>query len=201
MGDFVTPVKGLLAFICLFLCSTASATATVLSLDFDGAVYEAGATLDIDGATIENLDGEDLFLYRTDDFGMPAPGGFCALDANGACKANAKINFEFPVTDLMFSSFYVSGGDGAVLRAVVDDEVSRQFFITSETIVDLSDVGGISEISLFDTSGPNDKGIAFGGFSFTEYTPIPVPAGLPLLSSALMLLGLGRFRSKAQPRA
>lgn len=203
MGDFVTCFKALWGLFFIFIANTAFAATATLSLDFDSADYDGGSILNIDGATIENTEGGDLFVYRTGDFTFPFPGGFCALDADEVCKANATITFDDPVSDLTFSSFFVSDGDAVLLRAVIGDE-SREFFITSEELIDLSDLDGITQISLFDVSGVSDKGIAFGAFSFTEYVPppaIPLPAGFPLLLTALAFFGFGQFRSTARPRA
>ena len=143
------------------------------------------------------------------EFGMPAPGGFCALDATGACKSDVTISFGIPISNLSFSSFYVSAGDSVVLRAEVDGEIARQFFIVENTVIDLSDLNGITEISLYDASGRADRGIAYGGFSFTEYVPpkappaevIPLPASFFLLAAALAFLGIGQFKLTARTRA
>lgn len=190
-----------------------TASASVLSLDFNSVDYNGGSVLNVGLASIENLDGESFFVYGTGQFGMPAPGGFCALNVVGDCKGDARITFTKPITDLTFSSLYVSGGDGTVLRAMVDGVVAKQFFVKSESTIDLSDLGGITEITLYDVSGVRDRGIAFGGFHFTEYvipadttipkdtTVIPLPAGLPLLVSALLSLGLGRLRTTSHNRA
>jgi hypothetical protein len=184
-----------LLFACLF--QIASASTLPMQLEFEDLSVTDPSVLELEGATITHLAGGVLFVYEPGEFGMPAPGGFCALLQVGRnapkCKSDASIVFDAPVDQLTFQTFFVSGGDAALIEIVVDGFALPGFSVNSNTIVDLSEWSGIKELRLFDRSGRSDAGLAYGSFSFVV-TAIPIPAALPPFALALLFLSSRRFR-------
>ena len=196
-------ITALVGLICLLDFGPAFAKPQGFELDFDQLSISGivKGPVDLGVATVSSAtSGGALYIYPTGLFEMPEPGGFCALSAGfrPTCKADAVVAFDFPVSDLTFSSFYVTNGDTGIARAFAGNRQLPDVRVTTEQKIDLSAFPGITELFLLDESGDGDKGIAYGEFSFTA-TVIPLPATLPAF--ALGLLFLGRFRRNAPSRA
>lgn len=168
-----------------------------MQLDFEALSVTDPSVLVLEGATITHLADGVLFVYEPGEYGMPAPGGFCALLQDGRnppnCKSDASIVFDVPVDQLTFRTFFVSEGDAAFIQIVIDGIALPGFSVNSNTVVDLSEWSGIKELRLFDRSGSSDAGLAYGSFSYVV-TAVPIPAALPPFALALLFLSSGRFR-------
>ena len=186
------------AFFAMFF-ETAAASTTNLFLDFDDAVLAGKSLLNLPGASVSNLDGGGLFIYGSGTFGMPENGGFCALadleSSDPTCKADALISFSAPVSNLSFESFFVSKGDTAIVRAMIGDFAVPDMIVSTARTIDLTVWSGITQVFIFDKSGSGDAGIAYGRFSYVV-TTVPVPAGMPLLLAAIVLMGNLRARNR-----
>jgi hypothetical protein len=193
-------VKYLTAIFCIvFACSfqTAMASSVSMQLEFDGLSVSDPSVLELDGATITHGDGGKIFVYESGAFGMPAPGGFCALQQIGRnppnCKSDATLVFDNPVSDLSFETFFVSGGDQANVSIIIDGIDVPDINITSNQVVDLSAWVGITELRFIDASGASDAGLAYGRFTYS-LAVIPLPAMMPPFAFVLFFLSFGRFR-------
>ena len=182
-------------FVCFF--QTAMASSVSMQLEFDGLSVSDPSVLDLDGATITHADGGKIYIYETDAFGMPEPGGFCALEQIGLnppnCKSDATLVFDTPVNDLSFEAFFVSGGDKSIVSIIIDGVDVPDIYITTNGVIDLSEWSGIKELRFVDDSGSTDAGLAYGRFTYSV-AMVPLPAMIPPFAVVLFFLSFGRFR-------
>jgi hypothetical protein len=167
-----------------------------LALDFDALPRGANEGLvNLGNAVLAETAGERIFVYRTGDFGMPQNGGFCALLADFSCMGDFLLEFDRPITNLIFSGFFAKGTD-SVFVSLFDGDLlvfSRQFFGNSAGTItfDFRYVTRLTTILIEDRSDPATRGIAFGDFRYRPYeapvAPVPVPASFLLLATALAL--------------
>jgi hypothetical protein len=144
-------------------------------------------TIRIPGATVTLLGGEELFVYRGNEF-MPAPGGFCALDRGFRCLGDAMVVFDQLIRDLSFETFFYKPGDQVLVRLFSGDVVLTERTVAYAGLVSFFGFAGITHIVLIDQSSFDTKGLAFGNFRYAIYDPTPPIDPIPLPASVLGLL-------------
>lgn len=178
-----------------------------LSLDaFPGGVNEA--SLDLGPAVLVETSGGKIFVYRTGDYGVPKNGAFCALVA-GKCTGDFTLDFDTPITDLIFSGFFAKPGDSAIVSLFDGDLMiytGRLFGNSTGTIrFDFREIEKLTRVRIEDSSGLQTGGIAYGNFGFNAYeapvTPVPLPAPLLLMAAGLAALALPKFSARRRTRA
>lgn len=182
-----------------------------VALSFDALPRGANEGLiNLGTAILTETSGGKIFVYQTGDFGMPQNGGFCALLSDFSCMGDFLLEFDTPVTDLIFSGFFAKGTD-SVFVSLFDGDLlvfAGQFFGNSAGTItfDFRHIVKLTKIMIEDRSDPATRGIGFGDFRFRPYeapvSPVPVPASLFLLGAALMffaLLGLAARRKTVVP--
>lgn len=167
----------------------------------------------IPGATVSLIDGSEIYLYGANQFGMPSTGGFCAIDGGFACLGDALIVFDRMIKDLSFQTFFYKPGDRALVRLFSGDKLLTQRFLAREGRFAFFGYEGITHIELLDRSRASTKGMAYGNFRYSLFTPpkpappppppppppeppaVPLPASVLMLGSALALVaGTGALR-------
>lgn len=167
------------------------------TLDFSevGAVGLLGTTsFSVSNAEVTGF-GTDLFLGEIDG---AAGLDLCAINGN-TCQADLEIDFADTVENLTFSIGSWVSADFVSISIFGADDASQigTFDITSADPVDLTGFGQIGRLFFDDQS--NGAGIGYSGFSFdtvAPVAPVPGPAGLPMLLSAMAAAGLVRRRRR-----
>ena len=171
-------------------------SAMASSIDFEDPIEVQESEVVFPGATLTNLDGYEVFLYRSGEFGMPEGGGFCALSPGFECRGDTLLAFESPVNNLMFESFFVALGDRASLEIYRGDELLSEVRVDRQnTKVDLSEFGDVTSIFFDSRSTRAAAGLAYGAFTF-EVAEVPLPPALPAFALALGVLFLARRRQR-----
>ncbi|MCA8868213.1 MAG: hypothetical protein KDA67_06145 [Rhodobacteraceae bacterium] len=172
-----------------------AANAAVLDFTEVAPDWQGSNTITLSNATIVTS-GPDSYVFGSNNSTPPfgPTGGFCGLTSvNGySCNTDATVTFNSAITNLMFKSAQYDPGDNVVASIFAGATLLAQININSAMLVDFTGYSGITSLFL-DDGGGNGAGFAYGAFTF-DTAQVPLPLGLPLLGSGLVLLGLLRRR-------
>jgi hypothetical protein len=168
-------------------------------LDFSKATVSGAKprTIRIPGATVSLIGGDELYVYRGDEF-MPAPGGFCALARGFRCLGDALVVFDQLIRDLSFETFFYKPGDQVLVQLFSGDLLLTQRTVAYAGLVSFFGFAGITHVLLIDQSSYDTKGLAYGNFRYAIYDPVP-PIPLPA-SVAGLLAGLAALAAAGARR-
>lgn len=183
----MTVVRMLTAGVLALSVSSAAGAAT---LDFSGLTPGAqGSTvLILPEATITSF-GDDIFVGAA---GIASE--ICAFNSGPYnCEADLEVDFNSLVSNLNFDVSGYDAGD-LVTATAYDalDNVIGSFNISANGSYGFGALADISRVFFDDQS--SGAGMAYDNF---EFSPVPLPAALPLLIGALGAMGFATRRRKA----
>ncbi len=177
--------------------SPAPASAPVpRSLDF--GAFPAGSRsspLQFQDVIAAGLNGSDLYVYHSGDFGMPTGGGVCALSSSFACTGDLEFAFLVPISGLTFDGYFATPSDSVLVSLFSGGTLlTSELFRGNDTgtiLFDFSAFQKIDLVTILDRSNAQTKGMAFGNFQYTYWQPpqaSPPPAAVPLPGSGAMVI-------------
>lgn len=166
-----------------------SSAAGAATLDFSGLApgAQGSAVLVLPEATITSF-GDDIYVGAA---GIASE--ICAFNNAFNCEADLEVDFNSLVSDLSFDVSGWQGGDLVVASAYDElDNLIGSFNISANGSYGFGALADISRV-LFDDQS-TAAGVAYDNF---EFSPVPLPASLPLLIGALGAMGFAMRRRKA----
>jgi len=171
------------------------------TLDFSGfAGGDTGlASLDVGDATA-NISGGTAFVFRPGDYGyFPTYGGMCGLSGVFECETDWALDFDFGVTNIVFSAAGVETGDLVQVEAFSGaTSVGNINISAAGTYSGLSGIASITRLVFDDSS--TSAGIGFGEFSYDRanaVSTVPLPGAIWMFLAALGALGVFRSRGRS----
>lgn len=177
------------------ILAAGAANAAVLDFTEVSPNYQGSNTITLSNANIVTT-GPDSYVFGSGNSNPPfgPTGGFCGVaTVNGnSCNTDATVTFNSAVSNLKFQTAQYDPGDNVMASIYAGASLLAQIAINSDMLVDFSGHSGITSLFL-DDGGGNGAGFAYGTFTF-DTAQVPLPLGLPLLGSGLVLLGFLRRR-------
>lgn len=189
---------------------------TPRTISFDGLAQGSHTSpLQFADLLIAGLNGSDLYVYHSGQYGMPAGGGTCALKANFTCTGDLELAFLLPISGLTFNGYFAAASDSVLISLFSGSTLlfSQQYWgnSTGTLFFDLSAFSKIDLVTIQDRSTLLTKGMAFGNFRYSYWQPPvvvpppPPPATVPqpgswlfALTEVLAGLSLAAFRRRAR---
>lgn len=206
----MTPRRLVIAATAALIGSVALASAK--TLDFNELTHglqfgpsDTILTKTISGARLGFRSPGNLYAFNTGVAGVDGgvvsspQGGICATGASDdACTGHLRMIFlDRPIENLSFDVTFADAGDRAVVLAVLGDGTRVRQSINAQAGGTTVDFAGVTDIDALVINASRSSG---GGYVYTNVSfqtvpgggsspsPIPLPAGLPLL-----LVGLAGF--------
>jgi len=190
--------KFLLASAFMLVAQTASAAV----IGFEDLTNGTTVTNQYEGVTFSSVGGNVNLVTNQPGIGF-GNNFICTGSSSINCTSETILTFVNLVKNL---SFYQVGDNASGVVAKVDVFVSGLFSSTVDilgfndfntpNLVDLTSFTDVSSIRIYNITDPG--GLGWDNFSFEDGpAPIPVPASLGLLFSAV--LGLGALRRRRKP--